>query len=628
MSPAADRSRRPLRRIAVRARSRVLGRAVLAARRAPAARPVPAPADAPILVLGHGRGFGRHLDEVLRTEGLTFRTIEPRELTPTALSGRSAVVVASRTVLDDRAWAALETWVRGGGRLVLLRPEPGPATRFGFAPRPGPAAGTIELAPRSGVASPLRFHGPADLLDGGEAIAWTRGSRRSEALVSLRTVGRGVVAAFGFDVASSVVLTRQGDPARAQGPRSEPPRATDLLRGAAADGAPWVDASTIAVPQADELQRLLTNAVVGAFDDAPPVPRFAYLPEDVSAAVVLTGDDHGNGDVGGRFRGLSSLEPDASLPAAWRRPRTTSYAWLSTTMDHTAARRWVADGHEVSLHVTTRCRGFDAVDLAYQFEAQFRVWRRRYPALPGPATLRTHCVAWDGWAIVPSVARRFGVRLETSYYHYPAEWLGRLAGYVTGSALPMRFADRSGETIDVLQLATQVTDESGQSHPQTLEALLDASSGPAGFPGFLVVNAHTDPGPGVVLCDAVVASARTRGVPVVSARQVLDWWTARESSSIGSRVSGDGELTLTVRATAGAGGLTLLVPARWGDGAVERIECGGREVTFDVVAFKGTDLARVPATTGTYLVRYGSASGAAAASGGGVAVAAGERPDA
>ena len=82
-------------------------------------------------------------------------------------------------------------------------------------------------------------------------------------------------------------------------------------------------------------------------------------------------------------------------------------------------------------------------------------------------------------------------------------------------------------------LPTQMTDESGQTYPFTIDALLSAAVGPQGYYGAYTVNSHTDSATNPV-SDAVVPSALSRGVPVVSSVQMLNWLDARNSSSFGA----------------------------------------------------------------------------------------------
>ena len=62
----------------------------------------------------------------------------------------------------------------------------------------------------------------------------------------------------------------------------------------------------------------------------------------------------------------------------------------------------------------------------------------------------------------------------------------------TGSGMPMRFADLNGSMINVYQAATQMTDESGQSYPFTIDTLLNRALGPEGYYGVFTANMHTD----------------------------------------------------------------------------------------------------------------------------------------
>src|SRR3954468_10835505 len=104
---------------------------------------------------------------------------------------------------------------------------------------------------------------------------------------------------------------------------------------------------------------------------------------------------------------------------------------------------------------------------------------------------------------------------------------------MTGSGEIMRFADSGGAAIDVYQAATQVTDESGQAEPATITALLDNALGADGYYGAFVANIHTDAAASAD-SDAIVAAAQARNVPIVSAKQLLDWTDGRNRSSFDS----------------------------------------------------------------------------------------------
>src|SRR5262249_40384158 len=108
----------------------------------------------------------------------------------------------------------------------------------------------------------------------------------------------GQAIAFTYDLAKSIVYTRQGNPAWAGQKRDgdiPPIRPDDLFYGnAASDPEPdYVNLNKVAIPQADEQLRLLTNIILAGNYDHKPLPRFWFLPKGLKATVVMTGDDHG-----------------------------------------------------------------------------------------------------------------------------------------------------------------------------------------------------------------------------------------------------------------------------------------------------------------------------------------------
>ncbi len=136
----------------------------------------------------------------------------------------------------------------------------------------------------------------------------------------------------------------------------------------------------------------------------------------------------------------------------------------------------------------------------------------------------------------------------------------------TGSGMPMRFADLDGSMIDVYQAATQMTDESGQSYPFNVDTLLDKALGPQGYYGVFTANMHTDN----ASHRAPTRSSPRRwraGVPVVSARQMLQWLDGRNGSSFGSLTWNGNKLDFTIGVGAGANGLRAMVPTTSAVGA-------------------------------------------------------------
>jgi hypothetical protein len=400
-----------------------------------------------------------------------------------------------------------------------------------------------------------------------------------------------------------VVTTRQGNPAWAGQERDgvTPRRSDDLFFGAATgDPQPdWIDLDKVAIPQADEQQRLLANLILRANLDRQPLPRFWYLPRGEKAVVVMTGDDHGNGGTAGRFDAYDLASPAGCDVAAWECVRGTSYIYTSTPLSDAAAAAYLADGFEIALHVDTGCADWTPASLQSTYVSQIAGWQAKYTSLPAPATNRTHCIAWSDWASQAKVSKANGIRLDTNYYYWPGAWVADRPGFMTGSGLPMRFADLDGTTLDVYQAATQMTDESGQSFPATIDALLDNALGTEGYYGVMTANMHTDSA-GSSGSDAIVASALTRGVPVITARQLLTWLDGRNGSAIGDHTWSGGTLSFTVTAATGADGLQAMLPLTTPAGTLTGLTFAGSPLATTTETIKGITYAVFPAATGAY----------------------------
>ena len=175
--------------------------------------------------------------------------------------------------------------------------------------------------------------------------------------VTLRSVGSngGQVATFAFDLARSVIATRQGNLAWAGQNRdgATPNRSNDLFFGGTATD--WVNLSKAHIPQADEQQRLLANLVTVTARDRLPVPRFWYFPGTHKAVVVATGDDHGSGGTPGRFSTYAAASPSGCSVARWECPRFSSYIYPSTPMTNAQALTFHDQGFEVGLHPQNNC---------------------------------------------------------------------------------------------------------------------------------------------------------------------------------------------------------------------------------------------------------------------------------
>jgi hypothetical protein len=210
---------------------------------------------------------------------------------------------------------------------------------------------------------------------------------------------------------------------------------------------------------------------------------------------------------------------------------------------------------------------------------------------------------WSDWSSQPQVEVSQGIRLNTSYYYWPGSWVLDRPGLFTGSGMPMRFAAIDGTIIDSYQLATHWTDESDQTYPFHADVLLDNALGSKGYYGVFTANMHTDANssPG---SDAIVAAALSRGVPIVSAQQMLTWLDGRNGSVFGPISWAGNVLTFNVAAATGANGLQVMVPRRFGALTLGGVTRNGSPVAFTLETIKGIEYAFVTVAPGVFRATY------------------------
>ncbi|MBH8555795.1 DUF4082 domain-containing protein [Nostocaceae cyanobacterium CENA357] len=599
---------------------------------------VPPPPGGPILVITKAANpFSKYYPEILRNEGLnTFNESDISSVTATTLANYDVVILGEMTLTSAQV-TMFTNWVTGGGNLIAMRPDPQLANLLGLTS----AASTlpnayllVDTSTEAGngiVDQTIQYHGTADryTLNGAANIAtlYTNPTTATtNPAVTLRSVGNngGQAAAFTYDLARSIIYTRQGNPAWATQERDNysPIRSNDLFFGnKSGDFQPdWINLNKVAIPQADEQQRLLVNLIIKMNLDKKPLPHFWYFPKVkdaiVKAIVLMTGDDHANGGTEGRFNQFKALSEPGCSVNDWECIRGTSYIYPNTTsLTNAEAAAFNADGFEVSLHVNTNCGNFTSTTLDTFYTQQLSIFASNYSSIPAPVTERHHCLVWSDWFTTPQVELSKGIRLDTTYYYWPPDWILNRPGFFSGSGMPMRLANQDGTMIDVYHSVTQMTDESGQTYPSTVDALLDRAVGSEGYYGVFNVNAHTDfhddnPSSndplleGSRVSNAVVTSAKARNIPIISAKQLLTWLDGRNNSSFGSLAWNNNTLNFTLSKGTGANNLQAMLPNRSGNLVLSSITRNSSNVTFTKQVIKGIEYAFFSGDSGSYIAIY------------------------
>jgi len=583
--------------------------------------PPPTNATTPILIVtSSADSFSGYYAEILRNEGFTeFTTADIGQLSATLLANYDLVLLPKMSLTVQQV-STLESWVSSGGNLIAMRPDKQLAGMLGLTDA-GATLPDAYLAintasgPGFGITGEsLQFHDTADLytLSGATGIATFYNNATSplnNPAVGINNFGLGQAAFFAYDLARSIVFTRQGNPAWSGQERDgiTPIRPDDLFFGGSVPD--YLDLSKVAIPQADEQQRLLANMILTMNVTRRPLPRLWYLPRGLKAAVVMTGDDHANGGTIGRWDKYIADSPANCSVDNWECVRSTAYVYAGTPITPQQAQQYSSEGFELAMHLLTGCDDFTSQpELDSLFSTQLAAFATNWPTLTAPRTARSHCVVWSDYDSGPQTELAHGIRLDTNYYYWPGSWVLNRPGFMTGSGMPMRFATRNGALLDIYQAATQMTDESSQGFPFTIDTLLDNATGALGYYGVFTANMQADnvDSPG---SDAIIASAQAHGVPIVSAQQMLTWLDGRNGSTI-SAVSWDGtNLEFQLQVAPGANGLEVMIPVSVGPIPLTRVLFKGVPVPFPTQWIKGIQYAFVSAATGKYRVSYGEQPG-------------------
>jgi hypothetical protein len=442
--------------------------------------------QAPILLLTNSAAnpFGPYLAEILRAEGLNlFQMAEAQTLEEGQLS-RFALVLLAEGPLTEQQVGWLTDYVAEGGRLIAMRPDAALTTLAGVELETGVTTEgylRIEAAHPSGrglATETLQFHGQANHYRPVDTsvIAWLYSDVPTPTelpAVTLRQHGAGWVALWAFDLARSIAYTRQGNPLWVQQERdgADGIRAHDAF-------VDWIDLERLAVPQADEQMRLLSGLIREMLAEVLPLPRLWYFPNASQAMLIVTGDSHANptenieallslveahqGTMSVYFtppaRSENSLRRSAGLAVQqienWFNPFPRDSDHLPTPAEIEA---WRARGHEFSLHPYVEsgvAEGYAGYVAAFKAEGY---------DLPVDSTVRTHRILWSGWVETAKAQAANGFGLNVDFYQIGPTFKtadGRwVHGYFTGSGLPMKMVDETGQIIDVYQVLTELIDE-------------------------------------------------------------------------------------------------------------------------------------------------------------------------
>jgi len=567
------------------------------------------PSSAPIrIITGADNRFGAYYAEILRAEGLNlFAVSTPEALSPEELDVTDTIILTIPTLPTDQI-DRISAWVAAGGTLLAIRPEGRLSDLAGVSAHESLALNGYILfdhraaAGRGIVQDTLQMRVPARQYDMKDGVALAHLYASAEIPldrpgVTLRRLGRGHVVAYAYDLAESVIRTRQGNPDWIDQERDglPPRRANDLFFP------DYTDIKKIGIPQADEQQRFFANLIVSLTSDRRPLPRLWYLPGGRRAAIILASDDHGTkrGTVDS-FALLSKHSKPNCLVERWDCYRATSYLSPGTPVSIEEATHFGKLGFEVGVHADTGCTDREIDTVSASIADQVIVYGKQQLGVQKQETHRLHCVPWNGWVDTVRAERAHGIRLSFNYYYWPDIWVKEKQGYMTGSGVPMRFADMNGEILDIYQSATHIVDENGIKYARGISDMVDKAIGPEQFFGMFAT--HYDFRDDFI--NTAIRIAKQKGVALISAAQALRWTDARSTSSFENIGWAGDTLRFDLRIGAGASEVTALLPLHSGGHKVAAIECDGAAKVYHMVRIKGLDYAAFSLGTGSCQAAY------------------------
>jgi hypothetical protein len=299
----------------------------------------PPPAPNPILVItSTANKFSNYLGEILSAEGYNEYTLaDISDVNASVLSNFDTVVLGDMS-LNSSQITMFTNWVNAGGNLIAMSPDPQLASLLGITS----AGATLSdayvgidtsQAPGAGIVSQtIQYHSSADryTLNGARAVATLYSNATTPTTnpaVTIRSVGAGQAAAFTFDLARSIVYTRQGNPAWVGQERDDPVQ--NIVKVLDMMYPDYLDLNKVSIPQADEMQRLFANLILTMQQNSnkKPLPHFWYMPHMLKAVVLAAEDDHDAGGVADIFNQMLAASPAGCSVADWTCYRGTAWAY-------------------------------------------------------------------------------------------------------------------------------------------------------------------------------------------------------------------------------------------------------------------------------------------------------------
>ncbi len=388
--------------------------------------------------------FAGYASEILDCIGISYTWIGRKE----DFGFEGDLILIPNVNLSREMLKFVTSWARSGKPMIAFRPTGELLELFGLRLSESRTFAWPDRYIRWNDGQVLQYHGPCDLLEPERAeaeaqVQWDLHSPPSRHPAVVRLEGDSRRAAFAFDLAQSVVLSRQGRSDQAgDGTNPDPDgdgmfKPNDLFVN-------HLDPALKDVPQVDILLEKLSEIISWAIHPTP-VMRIWHLPEGNTSAAIMSGDSDGCP--------LDVMYSAFELCESYGAPYTLflmedQFESLKPSDVEDLKRR----RHNVALHPWLNGRP-DPRSFRKYLSRAFSDFRERYGYVP--SAVRNHSLIIAGWTDTQEELSDIGVRLDMNWC--PVRFFQ--GGFLAGSARPMRFCRKDGTVLPIFQQPTFTSDD-------------------------------------------------------------------------------------------------------------------------------------------------------------------------
>jgi hypothetical protein len=546
--------------------------------------------------------YNQYFAEILKTEGIVgFQHADMAHYRQGyyPLEAYDLLVLLGPLTPSASLVREIKDYVWNGGSILAIKPDPELAELFGLAPVAGKLAdcyvGVDTLVSVGTVrgGAPIQCHSEADKyeLAGARGVAWLYSDREHKTqypAVTYYNYGSGHSVAFNYSLARTVVLLHQGNdrlPDMTDADRDGKYRPQDYF----AHG--FYDSANATIPQADEHQSLLVNAIYYLADFKLPMPRLWYFP-DYSMAMALISGDFGKSDGAGdsiatHFANIvSSYGGRAHLNVLGQDLSAATYDSLA------------GGGHSLGPHTFVGDKP-SLEEMKDGIHKEVVNFRNKYGAT-GRVNLPHRNISVGYWETAAFFARHGlkmigfnGSPINTSPFY----------GYLFGSALPFKIVKNEDDygVLDAYYMPMVISDmviisyghydEAGASgvSRRVLDDLQSSYHGVA-LMNFHPKNVYENLG-GVEESwfRSTLDYCRSNRIPMWSSERFYDYWVKRSATQF---VDIDYAVDkLTFRVIDAPENATLMIPSAFGEDRVCSIKVGGVDLEYRIEEIDGREYA-------------------------------------